>query len=145
MIFPDIVESVEQSPAGELPMLKEYAYDLETGELLTKNGGHYLVEGNEALKIWIYKAITTKRYKYIAYSADFGTEVYSLIGTTLSTEAKKAEARRYIVEALMVNPYIVAIEKVLMKQEGSVLHANIFVKSIYENKVVNVSCLIEIA
>lgn len=52
----------------ELPLFREYAYDFENNCLLKKDGKTYLIEGNEALKIWIYKALYTQRYRYTAHS-----------------------------------------------------------------------------
>lgn len=144
-IFPDIELITEDVAMQELPILKEYAYDFSLNQLKVRDGKHYLVEENEALKIWIYKALVTMRYQYIAYTDDFGTEIYSVIGTTLSTEAKKAEVKRYVTEALMVNPYITAIEKIELEQDQAILNITVHVRSIYEDKVVNVSCSMQIA
>ena len=56
-IFPFIDStSTSTETNDELPMLKEYAYDFEKNELLLDEGGRtYMVEGNEALRIWIFK------------------------------------------------------------------------------------------
>ena len=144
-IFPEIFSELEEATLdAELPMLKEYAYDFETNQLKLKNGKHYLVEGNEALKIWIYKALRTERYRYMAYSDDYGTEIYTVIGTVLSTPAKIAEIKRFVTETLMVNPYIVSIENIALEQIGSVLHISVTVKSVYEDEVVAVKCSTEI-
>lgn len=145
-IFPEIfnIDEVEEI-LEELPMLKEYAYDFEANELQLKDGRHYLVAGNEALKIWMYKALRAVRYKYIAYSDDYGTEIYTVLGEMLSTPAKKAEIKRFIIETLMVHPYIISIEKIDLEQIGTQLKIQVVVKSIYEDKVVKVSCSVEIA
>lgn len=60
-IFPFIDStSTSTETNDELPMLKEYAYDFEKNELLLDEGGRtYMVEGNEALRIWIFKALFT--------------------------------------------------------------------------------------
>lgn len=39
-------------------MFREYAYDFENNRLLLRDGNTYLVEGNEALRIWIFKALS---------------------------------------------------------------------------------------
>ena len=45
----------------ELPLFTEYAIDLDTLEPL-KNGDRLAeLNGNEALKVWIFKALKTKR------------------------------------------------------------------------------------
>ena len=76
-IFPfiDASGSSDTKDGDNLPMLREYAYDYENNELkLDAAGRTYLVEGNEALRIWIFKALTTARFRYTAYSAAFGEE-----------------------------------------------------------------------
>lgn len=67
-IFPFISpEVLESGQASELPMFREYAYDFENNRLLLRDGNTYLVEGNEALRIWIFKALSTERFRYTAY------------------------------------------------------------------------------
>lgn len=103
----------------ELPLFREYAYDFENNCLLKKDGKTYLIEGNEALKIWIYKALYTQRYRYTAHSRAYGNESEQLIGKTLHSDIVLSELRRYITEALMVNPYITGVENFNFVQDGS--------------------------
>lgn len=112
-IFPFIDSSTSaESTTEELPLLKEYAYDFEKNELLLDENGHtYMVEGNAALRIWILKALSTERFHYTAYSYAFGTEYQDqLIGHAMNTEVLKLEMERFIIEALMVNPYILRLD-----------------------------------
>ncbi len=108
-IFPfiDVAEDTE-SNITELPLLKEYAYDFEKNELLLdENGCTYMVEGNEALRIWILKALATERFHYVAYSFSFGAEWQDkLVGNAMDAEIVKLELERFIIETLMANPYI---------------------------------------
>lgn len=54
------VESVdEDEEILEREGFCEYAYDFENNELKTKDGKHYYVYGNEAMKIWIYNLHST--------------------------------------------------------------------------------------
>ncbi|NLY20136.1 MAG: DUF2634 domain-containing protein [Tissierellia bacterium] len=122
----------------------EYAYDFENNELLTRDGKHYYVYGNEALKIWIYKAVRSDRFRYSAYSSRFGTEIFSLIGEVISEKLKKEEIKRYIIETVMVNPYIQSIEKIELKSKKSVMIADVYITSKFDNEVVNVECDIPI-
>lgn len=76
-IFPFISpEVLESGQASELPMFREYAYDFENNRLLLRDGNIYLVEGNEALRIWIFKALSTERFRYTAYDSAFGSEIH---------------------------------------------------------------------
>ena len=66
-VFPFITppSSTEDSTTA-LPMFREYAYDYENNCLLLRDGNTYLVEGNEALRIWIFKALATERFRYLS-------------------------------------------------------------------------------
>lgn len=105
-IFPFLSPDNRKTAGTALPMFREYAYDFENNCLLLRNGNTYLVEGNEALKIWIYHALITERFRYAAHSSAYGSEVDTLIGRSMSGGIIHSELRRFIVEALMVNPYI---------------------------------------
>lgn len=119
-IFPFIDPSaLETEQDSELPMFREYAYDYENNCLLLRNGNTYLVEGNEALRIWIFKALATERFRYTAYDFDFGSEIHTLIGSPMNGEIAKSELKRFITEALMVNPYIEELSNFQFTQTGS--------------------------
>lgn len=113
-IFPfiDASGSTDTTDGDNLTMLKEYAYDFENNELLLdEDGKTYLVEGNAALRIWIFKALTTSRFRHTAYSAVFGEEYRDqLTGHSLNGAVVQSEMERFITEALMVNPYIKRLE-----------------------------------
>ena len=138
-IFPFIDSStVSIQTNEELPLLKEYAYDFEKNELLLdENGKTYMVEGNEALQIWIFKALITERFYYIAYSFDFGSEYQEqLIGKTMDSEIVKLEMERFIVEALMVNPYIKKLDNFVFECSGTEMTVSFDCTSVYgSNKV----------
>ncbi len=133
-IFPFIdYEGTKKGGTDELPLLKEYAYDFVKNELLTDNKGrHYMVEGNEALCIWIYKALLIPRFHYTAYSSDFGTEWQEkLVGHTLDGNVLKLEMERFIVEALMVNPYIRSLDNFSFVNSLSGLQVSFDCTSVY--------------
>lgn len=107
-LFPEL--SVANLPDEKrLPMYREWAFDFEREELKIKHGKYYLVEGNEALKIWIYKALKTERYIFVAYTKNYGSEVSTLIGIVEDEDILFSEISRYIEESLLVNPYIVSV------------------------------------
>ena len=131
-IFPFIdPDALRQEGSTELPLFREYAYDFQNNCLLLKSGQTYLVEGNEALRIWIYKALTTERFRYTAYDADFGSEIDTLIGSPLNSDIAKSELKRFITEALMVNPYIEELGNFQISQTGSGVKAEFDCTTIY--------------
>ena len=109
-LFPDLsVARVEAKE--ELPVFKEWAFDFEKQELKTRNGAYYLVEKEEALKVWIYKALKTSRYDFTAYSKKYGSEIETLFGFTQDEEIMNSELTRMVEEALLVNPYITGVDR----------------------------------
>ena len=59
-LFPFMAEQVETKNND---IYKEYEFDFNTGHLTGR-----ILEGKAALKMWIYKALLTKRYMYSIYS-----------------------------------------------------------------------------
>lgn len=95
-----LVETTSDTVAGYKPSLYFDGKDIQ------RDGQNRVIEstGVEAWEQWCMKCCMTERYKYPAYSTDFGIEV---------DEALKAETRekaesiltREISEALMADPY----------------------------------------
>nr|DAS11233.1 MAG TPA: Protein of unknown function (DUF2634) [Caudoviricetes sp.] len=134
-IFPfiGVPEDYNYIPESELPPLKELAYDFERDDFIIDEDTKEfkVVEGAEALKVWIYMAIKTIRFNHEIYSWDYGTELNSLIGQKFSRGLTESEAFRFIKEALLINPYINDVENRGITFTGDDLHIRIKVKSIY--------------
>ena len=90
----------------ELPIFTEYAIDFDTLEPL-KNGDRLVeLNGNEALKVWIFKALKTKRNSYKIHSDSYGNNLDTHIGTIYQENIKNALIISEIKDCLLVNPYI---------------------------------------
>lgn len=140
-IFPFIDStSTSTEMSDELPMLKEYAYDFEKNELLLDTDGRtYLVEGNEALRIWIFKALITERFHYTAYSFAFGSEFQDqVIGQSMNVEIIKLELERFIIEALMVNPYIKRLDNFAFENTSTGIIVSFECTSIYGADIISI-------
>jgi hypothetical protein len=122
-IFP-FISYEENVVNNEMPLYKEVSKNLE------------IVEGNEAIKIWIWKALKVPRYQYVIYSWNYGSELLSLIGKAYTRGLTCSEASRYIKEALLINPYILEVDVLSTSFEGDTLSAEVRVKTIYEGEVV---------
>lgn len=90
----------------KLPVFREYAYDYDRNCLKTRGGFPYLVEKDEALRIWLYHVLRVARYRYAAHFQEYGNELEELVGTAGNREIMESEIRRYIKEAVMACPYI---------------------------------------
>lgn len=104
-MFPFIAAESKKETDG-LPEYKELAYDYENNCLKKHAGKYYLISKNEALKVWIYKALKTRRFIFQAYSHIYGTEIERVIGVSGDKGIIESEIKRYITETIMVNPYI---------------------------------------
>lgn len=87
----------------------EYAWDFNNDTFILENGSPKMVSGLEAIRVWMYKAIKTERYRYLAYTDDFGCEIEDLIGSGYSQAAMQAEAERMMKESLLIHPDILTI------------------------------------
>lgn len=121
-IFP-MIDPGEAGQAQEeaLPLCREVGWDYERDVPLFRGGEPVVVEGREAVKVWIWKAIRTPRFKYEIYTWAFGSEFESLLGQAYSDSVKTAEAPRYLRECLLVNPYITAVKDVSVSFEAGKL------------------------
>ena len=105
MMFPFVDNEEEEEQEESLYIPKEYGINFETGQLSGK-----IVEGYDALLVWLWLALQTPRYRYYIYSEDYGQEYEDLIGKSYSTELTDSELERMTEECLTENPYITGIE-----------------------------------
>lgn len=102
MSFP--FETEENIAFVKTKIPEEYGIDFKTGELTGR-----IVKGIEAIKVWIYLALHTERYKHVIYSWDYGSETESLIGKSYTQEFLEMELPRMIEDCLSVNSYITSL------------------------------------
>lgn len=133
-IFPfiDVSNVNENAENEEIEELCEYAFDFKNNCLLKdETGQNYYVYKNDALKIWIYKALMTPRYRHLAYTEEYGNEMFSMIAQSIDQEILCLELKRYITEALMYNIYIQELNSFEFLIEGSKIFIKFHVISIY--------------
>ena len=97
-----------ETEVEEMPIFKEYAIDFKTGEYIKdENNDIKVLEKNEALKVWIFKALKTERFRYVdVHSDNYGSELETNIGTIYQKSVKDALMINQIRDTLLVNPYI---------------------------------------
>nr|DAI40048.1 MAG TPA: Protein of unknown function (DUF2634) [Caudoviricetes sp.] len=98
----DIAES-EENKVIEVP--REYGIDFTTGQLTGK-----IVEGLEAIKVWIWLCMHTERFRHAIYSSDYGASFEQYIGHVLSDEYINTDCESEVTDALLMNEYIEGIE-----------------------------------
>lgn len=127
--------------AGDLPLFQEYAWDFKRDCFLYDvNGRHILLSGNPALEVWIYKALKTERFEYLAYSWQYGIELKPFIGKVMGVQERYSELRRVITECLMVNPYIRSIDSFSITPENraELVRVHITLTTVYGEVEINV-------
>lgn len=95
---------------------KTYALDFDRGDL---NGG--FIDGEEALRQYISKAIQTSRYRFLIYNDQYGCELESLLGQNISYELLKSELKRVIREALIYDDRIEDVKQFQISQQNDKL------------------------
>ena len=130
-LFPFISNTDEVKIDNSFPLYREVAWDFDNNIPVLENSDFKIVEGNQAIKVWIYKALLTPRYEYSIYSWDYGSELMDLIGKAYTSSLTKEEAKRYIKEALLINPYILEVNVVDTSFNSGILGADIKLLTIY--------------
>ncbi|WP_339064695.1 DUF2634 domain-containing protein [Fusobacterium animalis] len=130
----DIFLKKTKTEVEEIPIFKEYAIDFKTGEYLKdENNDIKVLEKNEALKVWIFKALKTERFRYVdVHSDNYGSELETNIGSIYQKSVKDALMINQIRDTLLVNPYILECYNFEISNEDEYVPQVTFnVKTIY--------------
>ena len=117
----------------ELPLFKEIAIDFETGVPLIKENEFIILEGKEALKVWVWKTLKTDRNRYLIHSESYGNDLSDNIGQIYDKVVKDALMINEIKECLLVNPYITNVYNfsITTLEEGRHPVISFYVDTIY--------------
>ena len=138
--FP-FIGAMRDAATVDLPLFQEYAWDFERDCFLYDvNGRHILLSGNPALEVWIYKALKTERFEYLAYSWQYGIELKPFIGKVMGVQERYSELQRVITECLMVNPYVRSIDSFSITPENraELIRVHITLTTVYGEVEINV-------
>lgn len=131
-LFP-FLKAPEENPLSTPKLHKEYELDFANGQLTGK-----VLEGIEAVKVWIYKTLLTKRYKCLIYSWDYGQDLEEIIGRGYEKGLIKSEVERRIKDCLFIHPHIKACTNFTIKLQQDKLHVDFTVNTIYGEVDINV-------
>lgn len=132
-MFPFELEE-NQNTESKHSKLKEYGIDFETGELTGE-----LVEGLEAVKVWVWVTLHTSRYRHPIYSWDFGNEIEDFIGKSYSDEYLNSELQSVIEECLLINENITGIKDFECKRENDRLYLSFTLQTIFAEEEINLN------
>ena len=133
MMFPDwAAASVETETA--LPLYTEWAVDWEEGAFALRNGKHYTVSGDEALRIWVYRALRPEscRFLYSAYSHDYGNQLAVCLSGQMNLGILESLLRKEIRDTLLVSPYIREVDGFSFTRTPNGLTVRFAVHTVYE-------------
>lgn len=132
-LFPFLdVEEVQEIKDKSQSIPCEFDYDFIHNKLKDN-----LVYGKDAIKVWIYKALLTKRYKYLIYTWDYGHEIEDLVGKNYNHDLISAEMKRFVEECLSINPYILSVDNFECKFEGKKLSCDFTVHTQFGEVIIN--------
>lgn len=136
-LYPFVYDVSDEIEGDTLPIFKEIAWDFLRDKPLVnpKTKEFEIVEGDEALKVWIYKTIKIARYRYPIFSTDYGTEIEELIGSKYTKGYTESEVKRYVKEALMVNEYIRNVNILASNFKDDELELHLKIDTVYNEGV----------
>lgn len=137
-LFP-IFDAKASPKAAELPLCREIVWDYDSNTPKWERGVPAVVSGQEAVKVWAWKALHVPRFRYEMYTHAYGSELEALIGKPYSDELKRAEAARYIREALIINPYIKSVDNISVAFSDGLLSISCTISTVYGDSEVSTS------
>ena len=97
---------------------KSFLFDFKKGDFVLKDGKLVVLEGIEALKMWIVKVIRTEKFRFRIYEntgfeddEQYGVMLEDLIGSNFDREFIEAEIEREVTEVLLLHEYIISVDE----------------------------------
>ena len=141
-IFPSIntdlqtqLNNINQTSATTNISKKSFLFDFSKGEFVVKDGNVLVIEGVEALKVWIVKILKTEKFKFKIYETDtvneYGASLLELVNSGYPKSFVESELKREITEALLRNSNIKSVNSFDFSRDKRTLIVNFIVNSIY--------------
>ena len=133
MIFP-LLSTATDSADSTLPMYREIDWDFNADRPIWRGGAPVYVSGHRAVLVWCWNALHARRGLCDLFTQDYGTDLSALIGRPYTAAVRESEAIRAVREALMINPYVKAVEQISVQFAGSTLTVRVSVSTIYQEE-----------
>ncbi|MBE3576872.1 MAG: DUF2634 domain-containing protein [Limnochordales bacterium] len=120
-LFPTEPPSLQPAPPVSkiVPFGRSWRFDFAKGEfVLTPTGRVAESHGADAWLEWCQKALLTERYRYLAYSDQYGQEYEDLMARHLTRAANESEIQRITRETLMVDPRTASVDHFVFEWDG---------------------------
>lgn len=116
--FDDAEEFGEEiSTEEEEYTIRDFEIDFTTMKMTGR-----IVEGLDAVEMWVQLALRTKRYEWLIFSWDYGEEYTDLLGYSYTQEYLESEVERMITECVTQHSYITGIQDLTVTVEKDKLH-----------------------
>ena len=141
-LFPLIsLPDIQGSDGQRLPLFREVAWNFRDNVPIWRGGEPVYVTGASAVLVWCWLTLHTLRGMHDIYTNGYGLGIKALTGKAYTEDVRQSEAIRYVREALLVCPYVTAVEAVEIGMEGSMLSITCQVQTVYGEVTVD-GCLI---
>ncbi len=139
-LFPEEFYSntIDKSQMNNVPLLRDYAIDLATGEVLfDENNNAIIVEGLDAVIVQSWRKINTPKLDnvnnegYLIYGKDFGSQFHKLMGKSKSYG--DVYAYQMLVDCLVDGTYVTGINSCSTVLEKSKYSISYTMETIYGN------------
>lgn len=135
-MFPTITQLEFVTETEETIQLgRSFLFDFNENKFVMENGKFIVVEGIEALKMWIEKTIRTEKFRFKIYEknndrdSEYGVRIEDLIiGNDYPILFIESELKREITDALLKHPAISNLSEWLIDKEDDVLNINFTVE-----------------
>lgn len=132
-LFPFMTRGADTSTIKTIDTYEEYEYSFVERKLTGK-----ILQGKEALKMWVYKALLTQRYAYPIYSWDYGQDLDELIGQGYEADYIKSEVERRVQECLTINDHITRCYSFDINLINDTLHITFTADTTFGEEIINV-------
>ena len=113
---------------------KSFLFDFDKGDFVLSSGKTQIIEGEQALKCWIKKALRTEKFKYKIYKMiddTYGIELNKYLHSDLPTGVIYAGIQSSITEMLLQHPDITAVMSFEFVRNPKSLSVSFVISSIY--------------
>src|SRR5699024_12589510 len=117
---------------------KTYRFGIDSG----RSGG--LIDGDEALRQFITKAIMAASNRFIAHDEDYGCEIHDLLGENITRSLLEAEIPRVLKDAVEYHDRIERLRIDELRTEKDAVHVVVtaFTSELWEAEEVTVEIAI---
>jgi hypothetical protein len=134
----DVSTDEQTSTTATTTVHSTFDWDFETDDFKLKDGKLIELTGIKYIKVWAKKALLTVKNTLIYADGNYGSEHYSMIGSTFHAGYKQAEMERMIQECLLQNNAITSVDNFTFEQDGELLTVSFVVNSIYGTSEVTI-------